>query len=155
MAAAKHVRAELIPELDELNAPLPDEAHRAGERRPLLANKAFKAELALIPLTGGRTLLDAATRMLDAGDTIGALLSDRSDVKKPDRRAASSLRPKAIGALNNLRKNLRKDIARDTKLPRDLESQVFGYFDLLSSYRATGKKDAPPPPPTDPNAKGS
>lgn len=147
LTAAQAIRAQLIPELAELADSYPDEVARAHGRRPLLSNKTFKAQLALVPLSDGRTLLDPATRMLDAGDLIGTLLSNRADVKKPDRKAASALRPEALGELNDFKKNLTKEVARNPKLPQDLVSQVFAYFDLLSAHRQSAKKADPAPPP--------
>jgi hypothetical protein len=147
VAAAKHVRAQLVPELDELRAPLADEVSRAKERRPLLSDKSFKAELKLLPLTGGRSVFDAATTMLDAADRISTLLSNRSDVAKPDRSAATTLRPKVIGVLNDLRRNLTKERARNKRLPTDIDSQIFSYFDLLNQRRPAKKAAAPPATP--------
>jgi hypothetical protein len=138
-AAAVRVRDAFVPALAELNDAYIVEAHRAAERRPLLAT--LKADLEQFPVRANVTLLHVATNFLDAGDKLNALLSQRGDVPKADRSKAAVLRAKAVGLLNRLRADLRDEVKRTPSLPRDLEQRVFGFLDTLAAM----KKDAPAP----------
>lgn len=131
IAAAKHIRAELIPALDSLSSTYESEASNARLNRERL--EALKPQLELFPVTNG-TLYNWAVDFVEAGEKIDTLLSERADVK--DRAEASALRSDIIGLLNRLRKSLKMEQKVDPSLPADLESQVFGYFDLLEAKDA-------------------
>ncbi len=131
IAAAKQIRAELIPALDSLSATYESEAAMARLHKEQLV--ALKPKLDLFPVVGG-TLYDWAVDFVEAGEKIDTLLSERADAK--DRAEASALRSDAIGLLNRLRKSLKAEQKINPALPSDLETQVFGYFDLLESNAA-------------------
>lgn len=137
IAAAKEIRAELIPALDSLSATYAVEASNARLLRDRLS--ALKPKLELFPVVNG-TLYDWAVDFVEAGERIDALLSERADAK--DRAAASALRSDTIGQLNRLRKSLKAEQKINPALPSDLESQVFGYFDLLEANAAEAYAEA-------------
>lgn len=130
-ASAGRIRDAFIPSLEELTASYVTEADRAIERKPLLTS--MKEDLLLFPVAGGGTLLDIATAFLEAGEALHHKLSERADVPRVSRKAASVLRPVTIGILNRFRADLIREIKRDPSLPRDLEQSVFGYFETLES----------------------
>ncbi len=149
--AAELIRAQFIPTLSELQDRYLDEAKRAKDRKETLEDKAVKAALKRVPNLEHGTLFEVATKFVAAGLRLHDLLSDRGDVVKPDRRAAITVRPKLIGVLNELRAKLKKEVAKDPKLPRDLEQRVFGYFDTVVGMRKPAAKaprtaKAPPAP---------
>ncbi len=129
--AAERVRAAFVPALADLQDSYLAEAHRAKERRPLLAS--MKADLERFPVLGGETLLDVCTKLLDAGDRLNALLDQRGDAPQADRSEAAALRARAVGILNRFRDELRAEIESDPSLPRDLEHRVFGYLDTIAA----------------------
>lgn len=131
IAAAKQIRAELIPALDSLSATYESEASMARLHRDRLTS--LKPLLDLFPVVGG-TLYDWANEFVTAGEKIDQLLSKRADAK--DRAEASALRSDTIGLLNRLRKSLKAEQKANPALPKDLDAQVFGYFDLLESKAA-------------------
>ncbi len=140
VAAAQRIRAAFIPSLSELGAAYALEAERALERRPLLTS--MKADLKRFPLAGGDTLLDVATAFLDAGVNIHQALSERADLPRPVRKEAAKLRSATIGTLGRLRADLKRELKKDPKLPQDLETRIFGYFDTLENMRAAAKASA-------------
>lgn len=144
LAAAKHVRAELIPELDELTKPYAVEADKAIERKAKLP--ALKEALKLFPMAGGGTLFEVAKKFLDAGETIHELLSKRADSPKESRKEASALRSRAVGVLYRLRADLQDEVAGNPKLPRDMEHRIFGYLDTLHSMQPRSSAPAPAAP---------
>lgn len=151
VAAAKKIRAAFIPTLEELGASYPAEAKAAMDRKPELVN--LKTELSAFPAAGGGTLYDWAEAFLASGTKIDGLLSARADLEKQSRKEASKLRGEVVGILNRMRRNLELEVEDDADLPRDLEAQVFGYFDMLekSAAEAAAKgragQDTPPPAP--------
>ena len=68
---------------------------------------------------------------------LSTLLSMRGDIDTKARKAASKLRSETVGLLNRLRAALADDIAVNPSLPRDLDAQLFGYFDVLEAQRKT------------------
>ena len=136
-AAAHRIRAAFIPALAELGASYPTQADRAIERKPLLIS--MKADLKRFPLAGGGTLLDTATAFLAAGESIHHALSERADVPRGTRAEAAALRSSAVGTLGRLRADVVREVKRDSKLPRDLEARLFGYFDTLETTRPAAK----------------
>lgn len=131
IAAAKQIRTELIPALDSLTATYESEAMRAKIHKAQLA--AVRPALDLFPVVGG-TLYDWAVDFVEAGEKIDMLLSERADAK--DRAEAAALRSDTIGLLNRLRKSLKAEQKANSSLPTDLETQVFGYLDLLEANAA-------------------
>jgi hypothetical protein len=75
-----------------------------------------------------------------AGEKIDTLLSERADAK--DRAEAATLRADTIGLLNRLRKSLKVEQKNNPSLPADLDTQVFGYFDLLETNAAEAYAEA-------------
>jgi hypothetical protein len=143
VAAAHRIRAAFIPALAELGASYPVEADRAIERKPLLVS--MKADLKRFPLAGGGTLLDTATAFLDAGESIHRALSDRADVPKGARKEAAVLRSTTVGMLGRLRADVAREVKKDSKLPRDREARIFGYFDTLEAMQPAAKAEASAP----------
>ena len=103
----------------------------------------YEGDLQRFPLAGGKTLLDAATAFLEAGERIHRALSDRADVPKGARREAAKIRSVTIGLLGRLRADASREVNKNPALPRDLEPQIFGYFDTLEAMVASGQKEAP------------
>lgn len=132
--AIKRIRAAFIPTLIELSASYATEAEAAIKRKPLL--KTLKADLKMFPVADGLTLLDWVSDFLDAGQSLHELLSSRADVDDTGRKDAATLRSTTIGLLNRCRSAIADELADDAKLPRNLDQQVFAYFDELESMRA-------------------
>lgn len=156
-AIAQRLRDTFIPELRELLMSHADESANARKRRALLADA--EADLKRFPVMGAEgsekkhlSLYDWITGQLDAGDKLGALLSGRADMAPSSRAAAAGLRNSSLGALNRFRTALNDEASANPKLPADLDAQVFGYFDLLSSMRSSGSAAEAPVPPDDPPA---
>lgn len=133
-AAIGRIRAATVTSLEQLKASYETEADEARDQRSTLSD--LKADLDLFPLAGGGTLLDWVTGKLDAGDQINDWLSKRADVESQSRGQAASLRAGSLGLLRRFRDALADDVDDDDKLPRDLDGQVFGYFDLLDKMAA-------------------
>jgi hypothetical protein len=150
IAAAQRIRAAFVPTLEDLGASYAAEAKGAIDKAPSLQE--LKNDLELLPVAGGQTLYQWAESFIAAGTKIDDLLAARADTEQKNRKAAATLRVEVIGILNRLRKNLALESKDDPALPRDLESQVFGYLDLLektcADARAKGTEveDLPPPP---------
>ncbi|MDI3284480.1 hypothetical protein [Polyangium sp. 15x6] len=140
-AAVERVRAAFIPQLDDLRASYVEEAHAAFEHRKQIEE--LKADLQLIPIADGLTLLDWAEGYVGAAEQIGALLSQRADVDTGARRDAGRIRTATLAVLGRFRGALGDELAVNAALPRDLDAQVFGLFDQLDQMRAdalAGKK---------------
>lgn len=137
LAAAKQIRAELIPALDSLSATYEAEAAKAKINKSQLAS--LKPALDLFPVVDG-TLYDWAMDFVAAGETIDTLLSERADAK--DRADAAALRADTIGLLTRLRKSLKAEQKVNPALPADLEAEVFGYLDLLEAKAAEAYAEA-------------
>ncbi|MDC3952687.1 hypothetical protein [Polyangium jinanense] len=135
-AKAHRIREAFVPRLNVLRATYATEAAAADKNRTALDT--LKDDLAAIPVPApeGATLLDWATAFVDAGDRLGRLLSDRSLLGSgaiPTQ--ALAVRTTTIGILNRFRAALADEMAHDTSLPRDLDTQVFSFFDELQSTR--------------------
>ncbi|MDI1451612.1 hypothetical protein [Polyangium sp. 6x1] len=140
-AAIERVRAAFIPELDDLRASYVEEAHAAFQHRKQI--EALKADLQLIPIAEGQTLLDWAEGYAAAAEQIGALLSQRADADTDARRDAGRIRTATLAVLGRFRGALGDEVAANPALPRDLDAQVFALFDQLNQMRAdalAGKK---------------
>ncbi|MDI1447370.1 hypothetical protein [Polyangium sp. 6x1] len=135
-AKAHRIREAFVPRLNVLRASYATEAAAADKNRTALDT--LKDDLAAIavPAPQNATLLDWATAFVDAGDRLGKLLSDRSLLGSgavPTQ--ALALRTTTIGLLNRFRAALADEMAHDTSLPRDLDAQVFSFFDELQDTR--------------------
>lgn len=150
VAAAKRIRAGLIPALGELTQPYAIEAANAAGRKDELT--ALKDDLKIFPMANGGTLFDVAKKFLAKGEELGSLLSDRADSPKAVRTGAGQIRSKTLGLLSRLRTDLQEEVAKNPKLPRDLEQRVFGYFDTLSEMQASPAPAAAPAAPAAPAA---
>jgi len=128
VAAAQQIREAFIPSLDELTDSYATEAERAVKRKPLLLSLGDVLKKFTLPWDANRTLLDVATSFVEEGEKLNGLLNDRADVPKGVRTQALILRSKAMAILNRLRKDLKKEVARDMSLPRDLEQPLAAPF---------------------------
>ncbi|MDC3960294.1 hypothetical protein [Polyangium jinanense] len=144
-AAVGRVRAAFIPQLDDLQATYVQEVHAAIEHRKKIDD--LKADLQLIPIAEGLTLLDWAEGYVGAAEQIGALLSQRADADTGTRRDAGRIRTSTLAVLGRFRGALGDEIAVNAALPRDLDARVFGLFDQLAQMRADAiaSKAAPAP----------
>jgi hypothetical protein len=151
-AAARRIRATFVPDLQSLNAAFATEANRAKERKKILAK--HKKDLKLFPVTKKTTLYTWVKKYLDAGEELGELLASRADLNAGDRSEVSKLRPNTIALLNRFRAALADEVEHDQALPRDLDAQLFAYFDELARMRASSgasasaQPSAPPAAPT-------
>jgi hypothetical protein len=141
------------PSLGELQGAYADEAARARDRRPKLALLA--GAMSQIPLAGGKDLSQVVGAMLDTGEGIGALLSERAteltaSEQKEGRERAGRLLSDVLGLIGDCRRQIAVELADVPALPRDLDALIFGYFDYLAAQRQ-GPPPAPgaPPPAAD------
>jgi hypothetical protein len=118
--------------LDDLTATYDAEAKAAKDRKDKLAS--LKPMLDFFPITANKTLFDWAQGFINAGESLGDMLSKRADVK--DRVAAGRIRSDAIGVLNQARRELGRAQKKDPNLPADLDDQVFAFFDQLEAKSA-------------------
>ena len=111
-----------------------------------------RAALAKLQTPEGKTLADWVTSFAQAGQTLGALHQDRgTEVANSSTRAgAGPLRSEIIGTLNEMRSVIQREVATNLTLARNLEAQIFGYFDELQRLAAlrTGQPGTPTPTPT-------
>jgi hypothetical protein len=159
LAAVKSIEDAFIPELDDLKASFVDEAEAAIKHKQDII--ALETQLKSIPLAGGFTLVDWAKSYVSGGEQIGVLLSQRADADNGARREAGKIRAATVGVLGRFRGALADEIGVNAALPKDLDAQVFAYFDELDAMRAAAvaakpkKGGAPPqPPPVVPPAGG-
>jgi hypothetical protein len=138
--AARRIRAAFIPELGQLQDSYADEAEAAARRKGELSN--LEADLKLIPVAGGGTLYDWAVMYLSAGEKLSVLLSQRADIDAKKRKNAQALRSETVGILNALRSGIGREVARNPELPKDLDAQIFGYFDTLEAQREAQNRAA-------------
>lgn len=135
--AAARVRKEFIPFLDELRSSYADEAAKALRRKqslPLLA-----ADLRKFPTAEDKTLYDWVDAFLDEGENLFKLLQEKN-ASKGDHKARAAA--KAIQQLERLRGTLQDEVEFNRELPRDLDAQIFGFFDELSSQRGRAEAES-------------
>jgi hypothetical protein len=145
--AIERVRAAFSPELDVLQATYVQEVHAGIQNKKDLDT--LKADLQLIPIAEGLTLLDWAAGYVGGAEQIGALLSQRADADTGARSKAGKIRTSTLAVLNRFRGALGDELEINKALPKDLDAQVFGLFDQLAQMRAdalAGKKSAAPAP---------
>jgi hypothetical protein len=131
-------REKFVPVLSELQAPHSDEAARAGTRRPALEE--MKGALSQIPLAGGRSLFDVTSAMLEAGDDIGKLLSERAsqntaNAEQSNRQRAVVLLSDTLGLIRRCREQIIVEQEENPQLPSNLDTIIFDLFDLLQQQR--------------------
>ncbi len=161
LAAIKRIQAALITSLDDLQASYATEAHAAARHRENL--QTLESDLKMIPVAGGLSLYDWAVGFIGGGDLVGTLLSQRADANTHTRTDAGKIRAGSVAVLGRFRGALQDEIAQNLALPRDLDAQVFAYFDELSAMRgaalaARPKKKAAVPaaiPPAAPATPGT
>lgn len=140
-AAALRIRDAFIPSLGLLAESYATEAAVAREHRKALVER--EADLKMFPLPGGGTLHDWVAAFLDAGEKLNTLLSQRADETPQANKGtqpAAKVRSNTLGILTRLRAALRDEVTTNPALPRDLEHQVFGYWDQLAETRAAAAK---------------
>ncbi len=145
-AAAKRIRDAFLPRRSLLADSYAEEAASAKKNRPKLAE--LEADLKSIPLPEGKTLYHWATGFVDAGDTLGRLLSARASAEADAQNDGKNnqIRKSTIKLLHRFREAARDEIELHASLPRDLEGRVFGLFDELSARRAKRKTGGEEPP---------
>ncbi len=116
----------------------PTEAARAADRKKAMPK--IKAELAKIPVVDG-TLATWVAEYNVAGEAIGVLLAARGAKTaetggETAEKSPAVLRAETVGLLNRARSTLADEVRRNKKLPRNLDAQIFGYFDTLLQLRA-------------------
>jgi hypothetical protein len=136
---ARLIRDAFIPSLEELTDSYATEAERAKKRQASVASMADTLKTFALPWDASRTLFDVVTAFLAEGQKLNTLLNDRADVPKGVQAQALQVRTKAMAVLNRFRKDLKKEIARNPKLPQDLEQRVFGFYDTLHEMESSGK----------------
>lgn len=142
-AAAQRVREAFVPNRSKLVDSYAEEAAQAKKNQPKLTE--LQADLQLLPVPDGKTMLDWALGFVEAGETLDKLLSDRSTTEaQAASKPATELRTTTIGLLRRLREALRDEVDANPALPRDLEARVFAYIDELSARRTKKKSDETP-----------
>jgi hypothetical protein len=140
--ALRRIKA-FLPRNEDLQASYADEAAAAKKRRETLdADAELQADLKALPVVGGGTLLDWVNAHLEAGVRLGALLSARADADSGARSKASALRSQTVALLNRARGAILDAMEADASLPRDLDGQIFGYFDELEERRTAAAQAA-------------
>ena len=136
-AAVARIRQAFLPGgLMDLQVSFASEAENARQRRKDLA--AREADLRSFAVPGAQTLYEVAAAFLDGGDALSQLLSERAGLETVDpatQNQAKHLRPSTIGLLGRLRAGVKDEVAGYPDLPRDLEGQIFGFFDNLHASR--------------------
>lgn len=137
-AEAEKIRGALIPGLSELRATFASQAASAKNRLKHLPE--IEAQLHGFPVKGG-DLLAWVKVYLEAGVKLDELMSLRADAaaqKESNRSQAGVLRSETIGLITRARLALGDELDANPSLPRNLDAQIFGYFDQLSEMRKGG-----------------
>lgn len=145
---AGRVQAQFIPNRAVLRAKYKKEVQTAKANREKLAE--MEADLKSIPTPDARTAYDWVVEFLDSGDTLGDLLNKRSQVEAGEPGPELMLaRSKALALVTKARDLVADEAEKTSKLPKNAEAILFGYFDTLSAFRTAAKNDEeePPPPP--------
>lgn len=133
-AAIERIRDTFIPELDIIRAPYADEVEAAMRHKDNIV--ALESDLKSIPIADGKSLYDWCAAFIAKGEQLGHLLSQRADLTAISRVEASKLRGATVGTIGRMRAALADEIAFDENLPRDLDAQLFSYFDELDEMAA-------------------
>lgn len=141
---AARMQTQFIPSLAVLKAKYKKEAQTASANRPKLGP--MEADLKSIPTPDGRTVYDWVVEFLDSGDHIHALLDARSKVEADEPGVELALnRSRALALVTKARDLVADEAERSSKLPKNAEAIVFGYFDTLAAFRTTAGDDDEPP----------
>lgn len=150
---AERIQSVFIPNLSALRAKYKKEAQTAKANRPKAVE--MKADLESIPTPDGRTAYAWVIEFLDSGDELGQLIDERSKVEagEPGPEVIAT-RTRALAAVTRARALIAEEVERTSKLPKNTEAILFGYFDTLAAFRTNAKNDeeAPPAPPAAPVA---
>lgn len=133
LEAIMHIRASLIPSLEQLHDSYADEAEAALRRKAALPQLA--ADLMRVPVVGGNLHAWAAA-FVDAGAKLQKLLEQPADAGATQRKEAQRLRIETLGLLNHARTVINDEIISRATLPRHLDTQIFGYLDQLEKARS-------------------
>jgi hypothetical protein len=135
-AAARGIRDALVPRLGVLRDAYASEAASAARNRAALDT--LKKDLQSMPIPDGGTLYDCAVAYVEAGEKIGALLSDRSLAgNAPLPPEAKQIRQLTLGLLGRFRAALADELADDKTLPANLDQRIFSMFDELQAMRGS------------------
>jgi hypothetical protein len=154
--AAARVRDRVVGDRTIRRASYPDTAAEATSLEKSI--DAYGTDLAQVPAAPGpggepRTALDVALATAAARREIGTLLSRRStarsEVGETDVKRAIVLRNEIVGAVGRCRAALADEVAADPKLPRTLDSLVFGYWHDLDTREQPASKATQSPPPSE------
>jgi hypothetical protein len=147
LSAARRAKVELLLRefatkgFGELRASYPDEAAMAKERQPKLAQ--YKEMLREFPLADGVTCYDLIRTQIESGITINQKMSERAKTEaeqgERSRAGAGKLRGSLLGTLTRCRAALSDEVKMKSSLPRNLDAQLFGYFDELDAKRAASQ----------------
>ncbi len=141
LEAIMHIRATLIPSLEQLRDSYADEAEAALRRKAALPQLA--ADLMRVPVVGGN-LNQWAAAFVEAGAKLQKLLEQPTDGDASRRKEAQRLRTETIGLLNHARTIITDEIASRPVLPRHLDTQIFGYLDQLEKARFLAPRASSP-----------
>jgi len=153
-AAANLVLERYVPSLAITRDTYAETARKAALHQAELQE--HRAVLARVTAPDGRTLADLLAAFAAAGAEVGAHHQGRSTelASAGTRDEAAPLRSLIIGALNELRSVVQREMAHDATLPATLEAEIFGYFDemqrLASQRRRSPVTPATPPAPATP-----
>jgi hypothetical protein len=135
-AASKKILDTIRFKASDKGADYAKEAITAKEREDKI--KGLKVEFSLFPLSGGRTLYDTALSYIESGKKLDELLAERSRLdamNTTDRSDIRSLRHELLGRINRCRAALQDEISENPALARNLDAEIFGYFDELHKTR--------------------
>ena len=140
IAAAKRVRAALVPARKVLSATYPEQAAAAALNRTKLS--ALEPDLKLLPMPDNKTAYDIAQVNVEAGEHQGMALGDRVTAEATEslRQEAKDIRMQCIKFLGNLRQALQDEVETNPALPRQLEALVFALLDELEEQSAKSSK---------------
>lgn len=138
VAAARRIREAFIPDPDRLRDTYADQASAVGSRRENMVN--LVDDLVRIPVAGGSTLFDWVAGFVGAGEQISKILAQRAEINATTRKHAMTLHGDSIRTLNEMRRATVGEIARTMGMPRTIEDEIFGYFDLLENTRIEAKR---------------
>ncbi len=140
------VRSAVIASRGTLRKSYPEEAAAAVARQKKLP--ALKADLAKLPVAGG-TLYDWVVKFTNAGLDLHTLLAGRGKTTAEtqgtaeDRGQSIVLRTETSGLLTRAREALADEAKANKSLPRNLDAQIFSYFDELLRARESQARPRP------------
>ncbi len=151
---ATRLQTQFIPSLAVLKAKYKKEAQMAALNRSKL--DPMESDLKSIPTPDGRTAYDWAVDFLDSGDHIQTLLQGRSKVEADEPGVELILnRTRALSLVTKARALVAEEAEKSSKLPKNAEAIVFGYFDTLAAFRSTARDEDEAPPAATPAAAPS